>query len=224
MSFGRFPNEWVLRGGLSLFSEAVRPGESLAALKVYLLIAAYSDFQTWTAVMSFSEIEEMTRLSRPMVNAAIKILIAQDLIVKKRIKQTSAYEISNSSGAPWAKVPQDRIRFGLRSIPNRGRISLGALKTYVLLLVMRNNSDSISSISYRKIWDYTRIRQSDIRLSLSILVVSGFTQIAQAKTDKSTSGYAHNVYHMLGDFSGEKVRHNRPKMLIQHEALDIFRD
>ena len=42
MSFGRFPNKWVMERDLRTFLAGARPGENLAALKVYLLIAAYA--------------------------------------------------------------------------------------------------------------------------------------------------------------------------------------
>ena len=71
--------------------------KALRPIKLYLLIAAYADFHSWTAVMSFSEIEDMTRLSRPMVNAAVKMLTAHGLIIKGRVKQTSSYELVRTS-------------------------------------------------------------------------------------------------------------------------------
>jgi hypothetical protein len=78
MSFGRFPSHWVKSNGLHAFSASlrggIRPGEHIAALKLYLAAAAYSDFTTWTATLSLSALEDVTSLSRPMLIRGSELL------------------------------------------------------------------------------------------------------------------------------------------------------
>jgi len=162
MSFGRFPSQWVKSHGLRAFSAGRRPGDQIAALKLYLAAAAYSDFGSWTATLSLSALEDVTSLSRPMLIRGSEILRERELIIKGLSGQTSTYRLTPAGcryyfpseddelRPTWAKVPQDIIERVLRDIPNRGRIPLASLRLYILLLTMRNNDTSVANISYRK--------------------------------------------------------------------------
>jgi hypothetical protein len=52
MSFGRFPSQWVKSDGLRAFSAGRRPGEQIAALKLYLAAAAYSEPRRYRSLHS----------------------------------------------------------------------------------------------------------------------------------------------------------------------------
>lgn len=211
MSFGRFPSKWVKDGGLWQFSAKTRQGDHIAALKLYLVAAAYGDFSSWTATMSLSDIEDVTKLSRPMIVRGGNVLVNNRIILKGRSKQTSTYLMMVEGSPSWAKVPQDIIRRGLRSIPNRGRTSLACLRAYILFLALRDNKTNETKISYERISRYIGVRAADMRSAISILVNCGFIEVIRARYDElDEESYSHNVYVMKGDFKGSMVRHMRP--------------
>jgi hypothetical protein len=213
MSFGRFPSAWIIaQRRLQKFSAATRPGEHIAALKLYLVVAAYCDFASWTATLSLSDLEELTKLSRPMLISGSKLLVQEGLILKGRSKQKSTYQMVRVEDR-WAKIPQDVVRRGLKSIPNRGRYALASLRIYILLLAMRSNTTNKSSISYDKIASYTGIRPADIRTSVSFLINAGLLNVVRAKYDDydEEAEFSHNIYVLSGDFEGALPRHKTPK-------------
>lgn len=194
------------------FSARVRPGDYIAALKVYLAVAAYSDFRSWTATLSLSDLEEITKVSRPTLIRGVDILVREGLILKGRARQTSTYQmVIEEERTSWAKVPQDIIRQGLRSIPNRGRYPLAALRCYILFLTLRDSTTSESRISYQRVTSYTGVRTADIALGLNILIVSGFINVRQAQYNEDENAFPHNIYILKGDFGGSTVRHMRPR-------------
>lgn len=219
MSFGRFPSAWVMSDGLRQFSARKRPGEHIAALKLYLVVAAYSDFKSWMSTLSLSDLENITKLSRPMLIGGSRILEQNCLISKGRLRQTATYTMKPEGAEPrWAKVPEDAIRRGMRSIPNRGRSALASLRIYTLFLAMRDNKTCEAKLSYKTIASYTGVRPADIRHSVSLLVNAGFLNVIQAEYDYDEEKISHNIYVLSGDFSGKMRRQWRPDIQIPHDA------
>ena len=121
-------------------------GKSIAILKTIIAIALVSDFDTRESEVSYSDLEEITGLSRPMVNISLKWLIE-----KKWLKlnsnsrgRTNVYElIELDDDLSWTKLPYQPLIKNLKIISNRGPKSLTALKNYLMILRYRPNKEDV---------------------------------------------------------------------------------
>lgn len=200
--FRKLPTWWFREEKLKCFQGGLKAGESIAALKVLISISLHADFHTREADISFSSLEEITGLSRPMVIKGVKKLEEEKIVHIDRTGNTNRYTMNiTHNDAKWAKVPFNLVKNKLRHISNRGIPALGALKIYISLLALRDNHTPQVKISYEKIRSWTGLQSSHIRPSLDILFNHSIIHIQKSEeldfeNDDKT---AHNIYKIMGN-------------------------
>lgn len=205
------------------FKEQLRfskTGESIAVLKTMIAITLESDFQDRLAQISFSELETLTGLSRPMINRAIKILTEEKLIAiyssaRGRCNVYKILDIPNMNPPKvgseekvlktkgWTKLPYQPIVKNLRFLPNKGALALGALKNYLVMLKYRDNDLDYSRISHDTFIQKSGIQANKIKSSNDLLISHGFISLAkyiQAGYLKTSA----NMYYIKGIYPGRK--------------------
>ncbi|MDI9733625.1 hypothetical protein QM259_15270 [Acinetobacter baumannii] len=207
------------------FKEKLRfskTGEGIAVLKTMIAITLEADFQDRLAKISFSELENLTGLSRPMVNRAIKILTDEKLIAvhssargKSNIYQILDFPNTNlpeiktdeivlrARTKGWSKLPYQPVSKNLRFLPNKGAIALGALKNYLVMLKYRDNNADYSRISHDKFIAKCGIQANKIKSSNDLLINHNFIGLAKYIQNGYLKTSA-NMYYIKGIYPGKK--------------------
>lgn len=212
MSFGQMPPGWIAAGGLTGFSGGAGvSGRMLAAAKCYLAIAGYRIAQTDDTVLSTSDFQAITGLSKPMVFEGLVILDAMELITidSRFASNTNAYRIGDLT-LGFRKVPQDILAECLPLIPNRGLGGLDALKLYIALLYYRDEATHAATVSHQSLRTITGIRPENITKAYSVLHSAGLVVVERMSSWSSNGGHPMNVYRLRGDFGGRRARILRP--------------
>lgn len=194
--FSKCPSWWVRQGALQAFSSSKGAGQNIAALKCLLAISLGIDFWSRKVRLSLSDLEKATGLSRPMVIRGLKVLEGLEIVSVGKESHVHEYELTVREGDDkWAKVPFDRMKKQLPTLPNRGAIPLTALKIYLLLIAIRPNESATIPIRYDLIEEYLKCRRAHIRPALDILYSHMLVGIALEGEEKRRR---HNVYEVLG--------------------------
>ena len=202
LQFTQLPTDWIRDKGLRAFKWAKGQGStSLAALMVLMALASRA--QKGRVKMSYREVASAAGISRAMVSAGLKLLIAQGIIVREEGQSNYLLTAFNPSGG-WGKFPskglygssEDSSRIGpLKDFRLRSSVELDALKLFFLFVAFRNNSSNMAHISYEKITEYTGVASHRIKAALSLLAVSGLVYTERVPSDNSFSGTA-NAYRI----------------------------
>lgn len=223
MSWGQMPPGWIAAGGLTEFSAGAGvSGRMLAGLKCYVAIAGYRLDQTGDTVLSTSDLQEITRLSKPMVFEGIQVLesFGRVTIEARAAANTNAYRVGDL-GPGFRKVPQDILAASLPHVPNRGAGGLDAIKLYLALLYHRNEADHTAKVSHQTLRTLTGIRPENITRAYSTLHSAGFVIVERMASWSPTGGHPTNIYHLRGDFLGRRARVLRPtEQRRKNRALD----
>ncbi len=165
-------------------------GPSIAALILYVTFAlrvAETDTVTvpaGTVDLTFTEIENLTGLSRHLLSKGIRKLEREGLISVTKVGRKNVYciigykidEIMPWGGRPsWGKVPrkylydtQGRLIFSRFSL--RYPAELFALKLYLAIIAFQQSDKYFALISYPNLQDHTGIPVGKIRSGLSHLI------------------------------------------------------
>lgn len=193
--FSKCPTWWTRNGTLIEFHGGRTAGSSIAALKCAMAISTIIEFHSRRGQISYSGLEQLTGLSRPMVQRGIERLEELEIINADRSGHANNYQLTTLPDDDyWAKLPAGRVQQHLPSILNRGAIPLAALKIYMLLVSIRPNDSSSVSISYDKLREQTGIQRAHIRSALDILYSHSLVRITR---NEEVEG-KHNVYTILG--------------------------
>ena len=202
--WGSFPSWWVRDNSVlpKMTATATKTGQHIAGLKVYLAMAAFADYETGIAVLSVTQLQEITGLSRPMVTKGIRELEDFGLLSVDRSGYRSVYQLVEKAGdTHWLKVPANTIQNKLRNLPNSGATALAALKLYVVLLTVRQRGSHEAQISHTKIQARTSIRPSLIAKGMSHLISHEVARFSNAPSFKDAAGHRTNVYYLIGTLS-----------------------
>lgn len=193
--FSKCPTWWTRAKGMVAFKGGGSAGASIAALKCLMAISTVIDFWSRKARLSFSDLELLTGLSRPMVVKGIGMLEELEIVAVNRTGHVNEYELTvQGEDDKWAKLPVDRVKQHLPQIPNRGVVPLTALKIYLLLVSLRPNDSPALSISYERMRELLGVQKAQIRSALDILY--SHTLIRITKNEEVDA--KHNVYAVLG--------------------------
>lgn len=199
-SFSALPSKWILDKNLVKLRRD-SAGKITAALKVLLALNLSMDFkEKVTSRVSYSNLEKLTNLSRPMIRAGLSILLEQQIISvadKKSKNKGLIYRFNTFGSEGWARVPKDQIEFFLKNLNNRGKTSLSALKIYLTLISLRNNESDIANIGYEKLREYTGLQSNDIKPGIETLFEFRMISVYQ-ELDNSTRKYKSNSYVIIG--------------------------
>lgn len=199
-TFCALPSKWILDNGLKEF-RLDSEGKIIAALKILLTLNLVMDFHSKeTCRISYSDIEKVTQLSRPMIRNGLSTLIDKHLIsvnCKKSENKGLIYKFNTHGSNGWARIPKDKLIGFLKGLRNRGRNSSASLKIYLTLASLRNNQSDIANIGYEKLREYTGLQSKDIRSAIETLFEYKMISVYQ-ELDDLTRKYKSNSYVILG--------------------------
>ena len=203
-------------------------GKGIAVLKTVIAIAMESDFHSRESKISYTDLEGITGLSRPMVSKAIKILIEENIIElvlidgkEKKKGQGNIYRlldkapedllpeannvlaIDKKKSNGWTKLPYKPLFENLRCLPNKGEAGLGALKNYLIILKYRSNHLDFTKVTHEKFIEKCGIQPKAVKKSNDILFNNNLIGIAKKLQD----GYvvaSPNMYFVKGLGVGKK--------------------
>ena len=157
---------------------------------------------------SYTELEEMTGLSRLLISRSLRLLEELQAINTLRIGNACAYELLGiERNGGWCAAPQGHLLDGatyLRRLKGiretlRRPSSLYAMKLYILLLAFRDRRQNITRISYEKIGAYTGMRREDISVAWQIIAALQLGYLADDIELPLRSGErSHNRYRVRG--------------------------
>lgn len=198
--FSAVPTWWTRSLGLETFVGGGHAGESISALKVLLAIALMANFHSRRARNSFSDIEKLTGLSRPMVQKGVELLERLEIVAVDRSGHVNEYQMTvQSNDLGWAKLPYERLRTHLPELMNRGVVPLAALKIYLLIISLRPNGSVSMAIGHEKLRDMTGIQKRHVRPALDILYSHTLLRLTLSEGGEPGESKArHNVYTVLG--------------------------
>lgn len=226
------------------FKEKLRfsnTGEGIAVLKTAIAIALEADFQSRLAKVSFSELEDITGLSRPMVSKAIKVLVRENLIAMHSSSRGVAniYKVLDYSPdvkppqnafdevmlerkvKGWTKLPYQALSKNLRFLPNKGVIGLGALKNYLIMLKFRDNTVDYSRISHEKFIEKCGIQANKIKSSNDLLINHELIALAKYIQDGYLKTSA-NMYYIKGIYPGKKGTEQQNFLEVANPNIELI--
>lgn len=213
MTFSRLPTWWIHNSKTNrkgLFESSILQknftahgnliGKNISALKCYLALVSHINFHTGVSTLTYSQLEEIAGLSRPMVCKGLYCLERNDLLKIKKDGRNNIYEIQISLADfdLWAKLPTHIIRNKLRFIPSRGKITLTALKIYLLLLAIRNNSETGTSAPYDYLEENLSIQRKYINKSLNLLMIFDFIDVIKLNSENQEQTHTYNKFRLKG--------------------------
>lgn len=202
MAWARFPVGWM-RGvtaddlsvdyPLSKILWRDHAGSAMAAMVVLMLLSLRCNEENrtrakargeprYTVRMSYDELQQASGFHRATLGKAISLLEAWNAIVVTLEGRSNTYTLQGmDTNGKWRKLPHNALlqggRFALKSLP-RQRSSLNALKIYILLLSLFNDTYKNASASYSAICQWTGLRRDDIAPALSILAHYGLVRLS----------------------------------------------
>lgn len=144
--------------------------ESLAALKLYLVLCSRADFPTGFAKVTYTELCKLGVMSRAVVARSLQRLEKEGLIKRetRALKSGSLIQIENWNDAyGWGKIPKlwlydgNHGRMLLLSEFNFTQLSFHAMKIYLAILAFRDRR-GIATISYDRLAAYTGVPRHHI--------------------------------------------------------------
>lgn len=212
MSFGSMPYDWIKSQQLKDFP--ARPGvtgRSISALKCYLAIAAYRDWDLGSSTLSIYDLTRICGSTKPTVLEGLTMLGAMGLMAVevRAAGNVNRYILSEFDDFNFRKVPQDKVVDCLSNIGNRGVRHLGALKLYLVMLYLRDSMTSTAIATHETLIEYSGARPEDVAASNGVLAAAGFVHIRKS-SEWSRTGRPTNEYALLGDFAGKTRKRRRP--------------
>ena len=103
-SWVQMPTQWIADRELTKFKwNSPDKANYIAALILYIVLVQRNEHGRTS--LSYSQLSDMTNLSREKVAQGLKVLISHRLIEKGTDKRTNTYSINNYDVAPWGKLP-----------------------------------------------------------------------------------------------------------------------
>lgn len=200
--------EWVRMSSYWLLNEDRPPlaslrwfgpqkSDQIAGLMIYMALVHHANDQPtakfgergWTA-LTYTRLGDITGLSRSKISGGLSVLQKLGAIEICRNGRSNSYHVVDyGQSGGWAKLParglysRDLQRIpAFHALKLRSRVELNALKIYLLIIALRDNSTNYAVVSYDRIRDYTGINRIDIKSALSLLVTQGMIQVDQGAT------------------------------------------
>lgn len=198
--FAKMPNAWIREGGLKLFGDRDKQGEvsraelniSLSCLKVYIAICTRAHYPTGVAKTTYEQLSQLTEQSRAVVSRALTLLEGHGLIEchSPSRRGGTIITVARWSETGWAQIPKRWLLTArewktgaigpkgvlqkLRQFRFDNRLSLRALKVYLVLLAYRDSGkgegEGLAIISYTRIADVACIGRYEVSDAITKLL------------------------------------------------------
>lgn len=203
-TWGSFPKGAVETASLATLTGARgEVGAHIAAHKIYFALALEVNFETRSAELGMSYLQDRTMLSRPMVARGTSALEAAGVLRVDRDGYRNRYSQLPDDPNAFRKVPRFLIRQVLGRRLTRGASVLAGWKLYPVLLYLRNGSTGETLASHETLQRYSRVRPELVSAGVSQLVEWGL--VRHRPTETNRSGHPSFVYRLMGDFGGRPV-------------------
>jgi DNA-binding transcriptional ArsR family regulator len=185
------------------------PSAGIAALMLYVALNfvalrgnSADGSQCCVAEATYTELSEMTGLSRSLVSNGLQRLEALDLVKASGSIQKRRYWITGPHER-WFKLPcRAIIKQGaiepFKTFTLRSKHELHAMKLYLYLAACRDNRYQYSMVSYETIYARTGISERDIRRAIALLVNSGLVNNVDREFSRQLKVNEANKYYLKG--------------------------
>lgn len=208
--------EHIPNVGLRALSWREHRSSGTASLMVLFALAVISNLRQRDGVLradsrvkaSYSDIQDITGLSRMMISKALKLLESTGAIGREIVGNSGVYELKGiDRNGEWCALPQGHImenRNGLFRLAGvheliRKPASMWALKLYMLLMAFRDRHSDTAKISYEKISFYTGLRREEISTACQVLIAAELVRLAGDDEEPLKTGEKrHNRYKVIG--------------------------
>ena len=206
--WSKMPTWWFRPGqeGLIKLEGGKNAGVSQAALRVYLGLGATAraEAASFEVQASFSNLEDITQLSRSMVQRGIQRAVETGLITYqpggRRSRSTFELLRQDDGAGGWAKLPRQEVLERVPRLPHRGSSALIALKLYLILIAGRPNDNSVVALRHTTLREKSGAQTNQIRNGISLLANEGLIQVNSETGD----GYAVQKYHISGQLEARR--------------------
>lgn len=167
-----------------LIALSIRLNESLKGRKFELAAP-----RPTTVAVTYDELQRMTGFARATVSGGVEQLVMLGAISRVKIGRTNHYDITglNTKGG-WCQIPQTKLLQGDGSLSikklERKRVTLYALKLYVLFMARRRQAFNTASISYAGIMKWTGMRRADIGPAVQLLIAWELVDVSEEIDDR----------------------------------------
>lgn len=182
---------------LTAFVAGSNAGTHMAAIRIYLALALESDFNTRVAAVSWTTLQTVTGLSRPMITRGIEAAEDAGLIEVDRSSGAHSYRLlGRGDEIAFTKIPAAQLRNALPHLPTRGFHALDALKVYVALLTVRARDSEKAFIGHKKLATRSGVQPRRVRAAIDVLINH---RLIHVRREESTEvGHPYNEYQLLG--------------------------
>ncbi|MBS0341965.1 MAG: hypothetical protein JSS56_15695 [Proteobacteria bacterium] len=124
--------------------------------------------------LTYEELRKMTGFAKVTIAGALNLLQGLEAIrvVKGHSSRYELIGLENNKGG-WRKLPQEKLLNGDGSLlfkqEKRNKVTLNALKIYLLMVHLRNDALNTTALSYTAITRWTGVRREEIPVALGML-------------------------------------------------------
>lgn len=166
--------------------------DQIASLMLYIVLVHHANSEISPSKqelglcsLTYTELNNITGLSRAKIAGGLKILIKLEVILEISTGRQNLYKIANfEAKSGWAKLPARGLyNKNLEKIPAfhrfnlRSKNELSAIKIYLIFIALRSNSTNYAIVGYDKISEYTGIHRNEIKSAISFLINLGLIQV-----------------------------------------------
>lgn len=153
-----------------LITLAIRLNESLRGVELDL-----AKPRPTTVAVTYDELQRATGFARGPVSTGVELLESLGAINRVKVGRANHYELVglNTNGA-WCQIPQSSLlrRDGTLTLKllERKRITLHALKVYMVLLALRRRDTNTAAISWNGLMRWTGLHRPDVGPAIQLLI------------------------------------------------------
>ena len=217
--WSKMPCSWQTSKDVHEKIRGAPAGVAIAALKLYIGLCLKANFaprkglpETGCVRRSIEQLCALVGLSKPMVIAGLKMLVALE-VIEPRGGRPATYHITEYETAKyWTKLPRDHLYDGglgakmplLDSLPNRSKATVHALQMYLYLASVRNRDSNKAMVTYERMSEVLGFGRNDISRAISSLVSAELISVRLGEVDDfHRSDRPCNVYWLRGSISDE---------------------
>ncbi|QHQ20861.1 ArsR family transcriptional regulator [Pectobacterium brasiliense] len=193
----KMPSEWIRQKKLvdMRWTDMGSPrSHKVAALQLFIAIALTSEYRFWhirevdepgtakiyASAETYNSLIHMTGLSRALISGGLAVLKNANIVTVIPDGRRNLYQICGFNGLNgWCKLPQrslygtDGTIIGFSSFTKRSKYELYALKLWLYMLQVRDNSSPCIHASYEKINEGTGVPEKEIPRAYGLLLSTG---------------------------------------------------
>ncbi|MGJ7538560.1 MULTISPECIES: hypothetical protein [unclassified Variovorax] len=225
MQWAKFPTQWLKppvsadgspqRSVLTELLWARHAGSAIAAILVLIALAIRlnqsqkdqafdgAEKRGASVAATFEELRNMTGLAKSSISSALMLLEAFAAIEIERSGRANSYKLLGLEvPGGWCMLPHGWLlkRDGtlkFKKIP-RNRVTLNALKAYLLLMHLRDRSLNTAAVGYTTIERWTAIRREDISTALGMLAALQLVMVSPERDFRHSKGDNSHRYSIIG--------------------------